>query len=74
MNKPMFFVFYNDGHYENGGVGFEAFDDSDSVSEFILSRMAQDNERSIDNYTVVYGKQIDIEITEVVSKIKLQGW
>lgn len=71
----MVFVYYTDDYWENGGVDLKAFRTREEAENFIISRIqAKDTsrERTIEDYTVIIGEQIEIEVVETVSKIKLR--
>ena len=58
-----YFVFYNDGYYECGGVGFEVFNDKKKAIEFINERY-QNNDFNGSIYRIVEGNKERIQIFE----------
>jgi len=64
------FVYYCDGYFDDGDVGFEEFDDELDAIKFIEERIAM-NKSSTENYKVVQGFLKNIEPVEVVSKVKI---
>jgi len=67
-----FFVFYNDGPRERGGVGVQECGFASEACEFIESRIAADkNNRHAGQYTVIHGHRLNVKPVSVVTKIKL---
>ena len=65
----MFYVYYNDGYYENGDVGMKEFSSLDDVCSFINDRMSSDYKRTLDNYQIIKGEEIylkEVSIKKVV--------
>lgn len=67
----IYFVYYNDGYYENGDVGLKICNTRDEAEIFISERISQDSKRTIDMYVVIEGNQLDIRAVEVVTKVQL---
>ena len=66
------FVYYNDGYYENGDVGFKTFESRSEAENFVLGRMKLDEKASVDKYIVIEGIQLKLEVTEVVKGISIK--
>lgn len=70
----MFFVFYEDGYCDNGDVGIKKCDNKEQAEKFVLQRLINPEtteKRSIKNYVVIEGKEVQIRIIKEVSKIKI---
>lgn len=65
------FVYYADGYFENGDVGFESFSSSEAAEAFISERMSKDPKRTLDMYTVIEGTERKLETIKVVTKVQL---
>ena len=71
MNK--YFVHYQDG-YASECIGMEKFNTEKEVSDFITDRInnhAEFKDLNLSDYTVIEGKEIEIQPVETVIKIKL---
>lgn len=66
------FVYYDDGYYENGDVGFESFESRPEAENFVLGRMKLDEKASVDKYIVIEGIQLKLEVKEVVKGISIK--
>jgi len=73
MTMPKIFVFRDDDYPGDGGVGLEMFDTTSEAVAYITGRLAQDDERSILNYTVIKGVELRLKVVEVATKVKLDG-
>ena len=67
----MFYVYYDDGYYDDGDVGLEIKETEKQVADFILGRMAFRPKATCKNYTVIQGLRRNIEVVEVVKEIRL---
>jgi hypothetical protein len=65
------FVYYNDGYYNDGGVGLGQFDHQEEAEAFILKRLNAGPERTLNNYIVIEGLQRLPRIAEVAMVIRL---
>jgi hypothetical protein len=65
----MFYVFYNDGYADDGGVGFEEFASDEAAISFVEQRLAGAAEPDIKDYTIVVGRIMEIRAIEVVTKV-----
>ena len=65
-----YFVEYNDDYADNGGIGLEQFDEKQQALEFVEKRMKQDSSRTLSNYTLIKGEDIQMKAVEVVTKIE----
>lgn len=67
----MIFVYYD--LYENGGVGLQRCQSRDEAAEFIQNRMKDDRGKpSLENYTVIDGRTIEIEAVQVATLIRFK--
>jgi hypothetical protein len=64
------FVYFADG-YGKGGIGLEAFDYREDAAAFILKRMSEDPDRTLDQYTVIEGRRLEAKPMAVVTQIRL---
>jgi hypothetical protein len=64
-----YFVYHNDGYYDDGGVGIEDFNTQDNALTFIESRMRADPQRHLNNYLLVEGKVLVLKPVEVITKL-----
>jgi hypothetical protein len=62
-------VYYDDDYYDNGGVGFEVFDECDLAIKFIEDRIKHGENRKIENYKLILGQEKKLNVVGVVSKI-----
>lgn len=68
-----YFVYYDDDYEDSGGVGLVICETEGDICAFVEQRIAQKpTERTIDNYRVIRGVEVDIEIVETVTKILLR--
>lgn len=65
------FVFYSDGYYENGDVGFAEFATKNEAAAFIQRRMAAAEKPSLENYRVIEGREIKPLAVEFATRIDL---
>lgn len=71
MNK--YFVYFHDG-YASECIGLEKFNTEEEVSNFITSRFNYSTEfdnSDLSYYTVIKGKEVEIQAAESVTKIKI---
>ena len=68
MNK--IFVYYDDGYYEEDGVGFQEFNSQKEAADFIAGRMAKAAKPNINQYTVIEGKKLRILQIEYATKLE----
>ena len=67
----MFYIYFDDGYYENGDVGFkDGLETEDEVTEFIENRLSEDSNRSIDCYTVIQGNEIKIKSVKQTVRVQ----
>ena len=68
------FVYYEDGHYDDGDVGIQEFED-DSHGEkalaFIEQRRSNIPSAGISAYKLIIGKQQKLEAVQVVTKLRI---
>ena len=67
-SEMSYFVYYSDG-YGSDNIGLERFPTAALAEAFIESRMSQDLERTIDQYTVIQGDEKKIRTIEVSTKV-----
>ena len=67
-----YLVLYNDDYYDNGGVGFELFDDRGKAEAFITNRSLRAS-RSIEDcsYRVFYGEEREVNAVERITEMKI---
>jgi hypothetical protein len=65
-----YFVYYNDGCYENGDVGFNEFDNIDTALNFISERISADSSREISDYALIEGKERKLKAVQLITKIE----
>ena len=69
-----YYVYYNDDFYEMGGVDLEEFDNKKDAIKFILERYDRKDpeDRNINNYFVIYGENLKIDVLDRVVDIDLK--
>ena len=67
----MYFVYYENGFFEDGGVGFERFATKEEALDFINDRTVGVLDPT--NYTLIQGRAISLRAQEVVTKIFDEG-
>ena len=65
------FVYHSDDYPGNGGIGLEEFDTQAAAANFIQERLAQDDSRTLDYYTVIKGDECHLSAVETVTKVKI---
>lgn len=68
----MYYVYFSDGAWELGGVGFQSFDEKSLALNFIENRLKTSYKPNIGNYILIEGEQLQIESAEVVVKVKVK--
>lgn len=66
------FYFINscyDDYPENGGVVLGVFKKKDEALQFIENRLKQDCERKLEDYKLLYCKELKLKAVETVTKI-----
>lgn len=66
-------VYWNDDYDDNGGIGLESFDDQEQALFFITTRMALDGKRTLENYTYIVGKIIQLEAAKRITEIRVKS-
>lgn len=70
-----YFIYYNDGYFDAGDVGFKAVKTKQKASEFIEHRISQvvkeGRDSNINSYTVIKGKECRIMPKVYASKIEI---
>ena len=66
------FVFFDDGYPEDGFVGMASFEHKEKAIEFIEQRIKANAyaDTNLSMYTLIYGKEIQMEAVEKVTKIR----
>jgi len=67
-----FWVFYNDGYYDDGDVGLAGPMTGAEATKFIEERMIVKKSNTPEEYTVIMGSKLKIEVRATVSKIVLK--
>lgn len=68
----MFFVYYRDGYDNNGDVGLAEFVYEEDALTFINDRLnKKDEERTLEMYTLIEGKKLEVVPQEVITKLKV---
>ena len=64
-----YFVYYDDGYYDNGDVGLKSFETVKEATNFIDERLNDASEPDLTNdYTLICGREIKLE-SQVVTKV-----
>ena len=74
------YVYHDDNYYNEGGVGFSTFHTEKEALGFIEERLKiaentayrNTEETSLDNYVLIYGKQLIVEAKEYVSRVQVK--
>lgn len=70
------YVFFNDDYANCGGIGLKEYETKQEAIKFIEKRLELNLdgpfERSINNYTVIYGKKAVLETVSVATKVKIE--
>jgi hypothetical protein len=61
-----YYVYYYDDYAENGGIGLEVFEEKDEALQFIEDRMKQDRGRKLEDYKLLYGRELKLKAVETV--------
>jgi len=64
-----YFVYYDDGYYDDGCVGLQYFDTREKALLFIEGRMNVNQQRHLNNYLLIEGKVLVLRPVEVVTKL-----
>ena len=67
----MYYIYYHDGYYGDGDVGMRACTTEKEVEAFVLDRMSRDSKRTLEDYTVINGKKVEMLSVETVRRIQL---
>ena len=62
-----YYVYYSDDYADNGGMGFEEFNEKDEALSFIQSRFSHDPKLS--DYRLIKGSELNLRAVETVTKI-----
>jgi len=69
----MYYVYYNDDYYDVGGVGLGTFDTANQATAFIENRIkGNPEERTLEDYTVIKGKQVELQSIKMVDKVSIK--
>ena len=68
-----FYVYYADDYEGNDGKGFEKFESEKEALKFIEGRLGSEGcmPRRVDHYTLVEGREKELTVVEVATKVKV---
>jgi len=69
-----YFVFFDDDYADCGGKGLDEFEKEEEALNFIQERITHEGGRRIrtlTDYTLIYGKKMDLEGYETVTKVRI---
>ena len=64
-----FYVYYEDGYYDCGGVGFAIFDSKHEAMDFINERHLASKHQNTAHYRLFAGREIKLKGIEVVTRL-----
>lgn len=67
------YVFFNDDYANCGGIGLKECETKQKATKFIEERLkhGESSRKSIDNYTVIYGRKAVLKTVEVATKVEI---
>ena len=72
MSKQ-FFVYYQDGYFDDGDIDIESFDSEQDALDFILERIKRSGkeltDNLLDNYRLIEGQEIQLVPKKVVVEL-----
>ena len=66
------FVFYDDGQWDDGDVGWEDCGTREEAAKFIQERMAKAKKPDLSDYLVIEGKPLKITAVQVATRIQFE--
>jgi hypothetical protein len=65
-------VFFEDGYWDVGDVGWQSFESRDAAAQFIAERLAKAEKPDAAKYLVVEGRELSIRLVEYATRIDLE--
>ncbi len=63
------FVYYEDDFFDMGGIGFKEFKSEVEAIKFIEERLSKVENPRIQDYTLIRGKKMSLQVVEYATKI-----